>query len=101
MKTRITEYLQSLLEDEQEKYLQDNCSTIEEMAPFGDTEVSVGTNYSQSDYDTAREYAMNLVEEAAIEALKQVKKDNGFDSEVTEKRFLKAIEKAKEVLSGL
>ena len=101
MKTRITEYLQNLLEEEQDKFLTENCSQVQELAPFGDSEVIVSTGYNQKDYDAAREYAMELVTEATTEALKQVKKDNGFDPDALEKRFLDAIKKAKEVVNGL
>ncbi|MBM5782409.1 MAG: hypothetical protein FJ368_03195 [Pelagibacterales bacterium] len=93
----MKDYLQEKFDELVDEYLSENCSQVEEKAPYGDTEVTVYRGYSESDRVEAEVYAMDRLEEALLGALEDLKEENGFKP----KSVGAVIEKAKETINNL
>lgn len=90
-------YLQDKFDQLVDEYLTDNCSQVEEKAPWGDTEATVSFGYKESDRIEAECYAMDRLEEELFSSLKELKQERGFEP----KDVKQVIEKAQEVVNGL
>lgn len=84
----MKEYLQESFNDLVNEYLEENCEIHYDYVDYGDTQVKCASGYSDKDYEAAKDYALEKIEEA----LEGLKKENGFI--VSEKEFTEAVDAA-------
>lgn len=84
----MKEYLQESFNDLVNEYLEENCEFHYDYFDYGDTQVKCGSGYSDKDYEAAKDYALEKIEEA----LEELKKENGFI--VSEEKFTETVDAA-------